>query len=58
MRERKKAALLSLRIESALKEAAEKAARAERRSLTAMIEKLIEDHVRAQGIEIESQSQP
>ena len=36
---------LNLRIDPALKEAAERAAAADRRSLTAYIEKLIEDDV-------------
>jgi hypothetical protein len=40
---------LNLRIEPALKDAAMRAAEADRRSLTAYIEKLIEDDLQARG---------
>jgi hypothetical protein len=44
-----KTATLNLRIEPALKHALEKAARAERRSLTGYIEMLVIPHLRAGG---------
>lgn len=44
---RRKTAVLSLRIDPALKEAAEKAAAEERRSLTSLIEKLLDDWLRS-----------
>ena len=46
---RLKAKTLNLRIEPALKDAAEKAAAADRRSLTSLIEKLLADYLRKEG---------
>lgn len=46
MAERIKSATLSLRIDPELKRAAEKAAAADQRSLTSLIEKLLTDYVR------------
>lgn len=44
-----KTAILKLRIEAALKQAAEKAARADRRTLSNFVEKLLEDKLREIG---------
>ena len=44
---RTKSATLNLRIDPKIKEAAERAAAADRRSLTAYVEKLIEDDLEA-----------
>ncbi len=41
--------MLNLRIEPSLKEAAEKAAAADHRSLTSLIEKLLAEHLKAKG---------
>jgi hypothetical protein len=49
MEKRNKSAQVNLRLEPALKEAAEKAAAADHRSLTSLIEKLIADHLKATG---------
>jgi hypothetical protein len=49
---RKKTATLNLRIAPSLKAAAEKAAAADHRSLTSLIEKLLSDHLRAKGVEL------
>lgn len=46
---RTKTQTLNLRMEPSLKEAAELAARDDQRSLTSLIEKLLVDHLRAQG---------
>ena len=46
---RTKTATLNLRIDPKVKAAAEKAAEAERRSLTGMVEKLLIDHLRKGG---------
>ena len=46
MSDRIKSATLSLRIDPELKRAAEKAAAADQRSLTSLIEKLLTDYVR------------
>jgi hypothetical protein len=46
---REKTAVINIRVEPSLKEAAERAAKADRRSLTTFIEKLIEDHLREHG---------
>lgn len=46
---REKTATINIRVEPWLKDAAEKAAKIDRRSLTSFIEKLIEDHLREQG---------
>lgn len=45
----KKTAQINLRISPALKAAAEKAADADSRSLTSLIEKLLNDHLREKG---------
>ncbi len=47
--QRKKTATLNLRIDPALKEAAEKAAADDRRSLTSLMEKLLIDHLKGKG---------
>jgi len=44
-----KTATLNLRIDPALKEAAEKAAAEDRRSLTSLIEKLLDDWLRSRS---------
>ena len=44
-----------LRVEPALKEAAEAAARLDSRSLASLIEKLLRDHLKALGIDPEAQ---
>jgi hypothetical protein len=49
MEKRIKTAQVNLRLEPALKEAAEKAAEADRRSLTSLVEKLLVDHLQATG---------
>jgi hypothetical protein len=49
MEKRIKTAQVNLRLEPALKEAAEKAAEADRRSLTSLVEKLLVDHLRTTG---------
>jgi hypothetical protein len=46
---RKKSATLNLRIDPKLKEAAERAASDDRRSLTTLIEKLLADYLRKKG---------
>jgi hypothetical protein len=45
--QRKKTATLNLRIEPAIKEAAERAAAEQRRSLTSLVELLLVEHLRA-----------
>lgn len=47
--QRKKTATLNLRIAPELKEAAEKAAADDQRSLTSLVEKLLADHLRDKG---------
>lgn len=47
--QRRKTATLNLRVDPPLKEAAEKAAADDRRSLTSLIEKLLTDYLRAKG---------
>ncbi|MFO1071160.1 MAG: hypothetical protein U1E17_00280 [Geminicoccaceae bacterium] len=49
MSQRRKTATLNLRIDPALKEAAEKAAADDQRSLTSLVEKLLVDHLRERG---------
>ena len=49
MEKRIKTAQVNLRLEPALKEAAEKAAEVDRRSLTSLVEKLLVDHLRTTG---------
>jgi hypothetical protein len=49
MEKRIKTAQVNLRLEPALKEAAEKAAESDRRSLTSLVEKLLVDHLRTTG---------
>jgi predicted HicB family RNase H-like nuclease len=44
-----KTATINVRISPELKEAAERAAAKDRRSLTSLIEKLLDDHLRAMG---------
>jgi hypothetical protein len=56
MRSELKTAQVNLRLEPSLKAAAERAAKADRRSLTSYIEKLIEDDLRAK--ERQSGSRP
>jgi hypothetical protein len=46
---RTKSATLNLRIEPAIKEAAEKAAEDDRRSVTSLVEKLLVDYLRKKG---------
>jgi hypothetical protein len=46
---RTKSATLNLRIDPAIKIAAEKAAADDQRSLTSLVEKLLADHLRKQG---------
>lgn len=46
---RNKTAQVNLRIEPALKEAAEKAAADDHRSLTSLVEKLLSDYLREKG---------
>jgi hypothetical protein len=46
---RKKSTTLNLRIEPALKEAAEKAAADDRRSLTTLVEKVLAEHLVKRG---------
>jgi hypothetical protein len=46
---REKTAAINIRVEPWIKEAAERATKADRRSLTTFIEKLIEDHLREHG---------
>ena len=45
----RKTATLNLRLQPSLKEAAEKAAADDHRSLTSLIEKLLADHLRQRG---------
>ena len=45
--QRKKTATLNLRIDPELKEAAERAAADDQRSLTSLVEKLLSDHLKA-----------
>ncbi|POR40421.1 hypothetical protein CRT23_24150 [Methylobacterium sp. V23] len=47
--QRKKTATLNLRIDPELKEAAERAAADDQRSLTSLVEKLLSDHLKAHG---------
>jgi hypothetical protein len=47
--QRQKTATLNLRIDPALKQAADKAAADDRRSLTSLIEKLLADYLRERG---------
>ena len=49
MMRRKKTAQITLRIDSMLKEAAEKAAAQDHRSLTSLIERLLRKHLRSRG---------
>jgi hypothetical protein len=49
MQKRIKTAQVNLRLEPSLKEAAEKAAADDHRSLTSLIEKLLSDHLRERG---------
>lgn len=49
MQQRKKTAQINLRIDPALKEAAEKAAVEDQRSLTSLVEKLLTEHLKAKG---------
>jgi len=49
IQKRLKTAQLSLRIDPGLKEVADRAAAADHRSLTSLIEKLLTDHLRANG---------
>ena len=49
MTQRQKTALLNLRVAPELKEAAVRAAEADQRSLTSLIEKLLTDHLREKG---------
>ena len=44
-----KSAIVQLRIKPSLKEAAEKAAEDDNRSLTSLIEKLLSDHLKKKG---------
>jgi hypothetical protein len=44
-----KSAVVQLRIRPSLKEAAEKAAKEDNRSLTSLIEKLLTDHLKKKG---------
>ncbi|MGH1590433.1 hypothetical protein ACRBEV_21475 [Methylobacterium phyllosphaerae] len=45
----KKTAQVNLRIDPALKEAAETAAKEDQRSLTSLVEKLLTEHLKAKG---------
>ncbi|WP_264047992.1 toxin-antitoxin system HicB family antitoxin [Methylobacterium flocculans] len=47
--QRKKTATLNLRIDPELKETAERAAADDQRSLTSLVEKLLSDHLKANG---------
>lgn len=47
--QRRKTATLNLRISPSIKEAAERAADADQRSLTSLVEKLLTDHLRSGG---------
>jgi hypothetical protein len=47
--QRKKTATLNLRIDPALKAAAEKSAADERRSVTSLVEVLLSEHLKAKG---------
>ncbi|MCJ2120638.1 MULTISPECIES: hypothetical protein [unclassified Methylobacterium] len=49
MQQRKKTAQVNLRIDPALKEAAESAAKEDQRSLTSLVEKLLTEHLKAKG---------
>lgn len=49
MTQRLKTAQVNLRIDPQLKGAAERAARADQRSLTSLVEKLLTDHLREKG---------
>ncbi|MCJ2089530.1 hypothetical protein MKK88_26595 [Methylobacterium sp. E-005] len=49
MQQRKKTAQVNLRIDPALKEAAEFAAKEDQRSLTSLVEKLLTEHLKAKG---------
>lgn len=48
---RKKTTQIMIRVTPELKSAAERAARADSRSLTLLIEKLLKDHLKALGID-------
>jgi len=50
--QRRKSATLNFRIDPSLKEAAEKAAAEDRRSLTSFFEKLLVDYLKAKGFKI------
>lgn len=56
MRE-KKTSQINLRISPSLKEAADRAAAADQRSLTSLIEKLLTEHLRKNGYMGEARSQ-
>lgn len=47
--QRRKTATLNLRIDPALKAAADKAAADDQRSLTSLVEKLLTEHLKAKG---------
>ena len=47
--QRRKTATLNLRIDPALKEAAERAASDDQRSITSLVEKLLVEHIKAKG---------
>ncbi|MBK3397637.1 MULTISPECIES: hypothetical protein [Methylobacterium] len=47
--QRRKTATLNLRIDPAIKAAADKAAAEDQRSLTSLVEKLLTDHLKAKG---------
>jgi hypothetical protein len=49
MQQRRKTAQVNLRIDPSLKEAAEKAAADDQRSLTSLVEKLLTEHLKAKG---------
>ncbi len=49
MQKRLKTAQVNLRIAPTLKEAAERAAADDKRSLTSLVEKLLDDHLRQKG---------
>lgn len=49
MQKRIRSAQVNLRLEPALKEAAEKAAEDDHRSLTSLVEKLLTEHLRERG---------
>lgn len=49
MAQRNKSAILNMRIDPALKEAAERAAAAERRTMTSLVEYLLDAYLRERG---------